>query len=246
MPIQPGVPDVRITDRQDAELASYRALAWQAVLGLIFGLLAPLAMVDPLLWAMPILGTIFSWWGLRRIKNYPAEFLGRKIALAGLTLSLLFLAAAPSDWFAYRRIVRGEARQFSALWFKYLAQDEPQKAYQFTVVPQLRLRLDDHLWAGYRASSDLRDALEKYVESPLVRTLLALGPKAQVRFYDTVGQTHQDNDDWVDQCYAVAYEEDGEKKSFFVVVSMVRRELGSGAAEWRIVRTDGGFRPEGW
>ena len=43
----PSVPDVHITDPQDAELAAYRALAGQAVLGLIFGLLAPLALVDP-------------------------------------------------------------------------------------------------------------------------------------------------------------------------------------------------------
>ena len=61
--MRPSVPDVHITDPHDADLAAYRALAPQAVAGLIFGLLAPLAMVDPLLWALPALGTIFSVWG---------------------------------------------------------------------------------------------------------------------------------------------------------------------------------------
>ena len=49
--MRPSVPDVHITDSQDAELAEYRPLAGQAVLGLICGLLAPLAVVDPLLWS---------------------------------------------------------------------------------------------------------------------------------------------------------------------------------------------------
>ena len=72
--MRPSVPDVHITDPQDAELAAYRALVRQAVLGLILGLLAPLAMVDPMLWAIPAAGTIFSWWALRRIKNDAAAF----------------------------------------------------------------------------------------------------------------------------------------------------------------------------
>jgi hypothetical protein len=244
--MRPGVPDVHITDRQDAELATYRALAGQAVLGLIFGLLAPLAMIDPMLWAIPMFGAVFSWWGLRRIKSHPAELLGSKIALAGLTLSLLFLAAAPTDWLVYRRMVRSEARQFSSLWFKYLAQDEPHKAHQLTVLPQAREPLNDRLWDYYRVSPQSRESLEKFVEMPLVRTLLELGPKAQVRFYTTAAQMHSDASDWVDQYYAVTYEEDGERKSFFVAVRMARRTLSTGAAAWRILQTEGGVRPEGW
>ena len=67
--MRPSVPDVHITDAEDAELAAYRALAGQAVLGLIFGLLAPLALVDPLLWGIPALGVLLSGWAIRRIKK---------------------------------------------------------------------------------------------------------------------------------------------------------------------------------
>ena len=79
-----------------------------------------------------------------------------------------------------------------------------------------------------------------------MRTLLALGPKAQVRFYRTADQTHENDNDRVAQCYAVTYEEQGEKKSFFVVVEMVRRKLSSGQAGWHVVDAQGGVRPEGW
>lgn len=244
--MRPGVPDVHITDSQDAEMAEYRPLAAQAVLALIFGLLAPLAMIDVMLWGVPVLGVLFGWWALRRIRKNAPAMTGRKIALAGLALSLLFLVAAPSDWLAYRSIIRDEARQFSALWFKYLNQEEPQKAHQLTLIPQSRQTLDERLWAYYRNNPKARQDLETYVKSPLVRTLLALGPKAQVRFYQNAGQVHDNDNDQVEQLYAITYEEDNERKSFFVLVRMARRKLSNGNAGWRILQTEGGVKPEGW
>ena len=244
--MRPGVPDVHITDRHDTELAAYRALPGQAVLGLILGLLAPLAIVDPLLWTIPALGAVLSWWALRRIRNNAPAMAGRGMAWVGLTLSLLLLAAAPTDWLAYRQLLRHEAQQFSALWFRYLLHDEPQKAHQLTTLPQFRESLDAHLWAVYRNSPELRRDLEHYVEQPLVRTLLALGPRAQVRFYDTVDQMHDAGREFIDQAYAVTYEEDGQRKSFFVAVRMARMKFVSGGAGWRILQTEAGVRPEGW
>ena len=115
-------------------------------------------------------------------------------------------------------MVRNEARQFSGEWFEYLAQDQPQTAHQMTVAPQSRQPLDDRLWAVYRNAPRLRRSWKRYVKSPLVRTLLALGPKAQVRFYETAAQARDNDNDQVDQVYAVTYEEGSERKSFFVLV----------------------------
>jgi hypothetical protein len=245
--MRPSVPDVHITDPLDADLAAYRALAPQAVVGLIFGLLAPLAMIDPLLWVLPAVGTVVSFWGLRRIWNCGGELLGRKLAWAGLVLSLLFLAAAPADLFTYRRMIGNEARQFSALWFRCLARQEPQKAWQLHLSPQIRQPLDDRLWQFYRNSARQRNNLQAFVKLPLTRTLLALGPNAEARFYQTAGVGRDDdNDDVVDQYYAVTYEEQGERKSFFVLVRMTRYDLGKGQAGWSIVQTEGGVRPKGW
>ena len=92
----------------------------------------------------------------------------------------------------------------------------------------------------------MRHTLEGYVEMPPVRTLLALGPRAVVRFYETVSQWHGGNDDLVESLFAVTYEEGGEKKSFFVDVQAYRRKLADGSAGWRILQTKGGVKPEGW
>jgi hypothetical protein len=242
--MRPSVPDVHITDSQDAELAEYRLLASQAVVGLIFSLLAPLAFVDPLLWILPVIGVVFSWWALRRIRRGEPEIVGRKMAIFGFTFSLLFLAAAPSDWFVYRLFIRDEAREFSELWFQYIAQDEPEKAFQLTLTPQKRLPLDGKLAAYYRDNATPHEDLKKYVASSPVDTLLALGPKAQMRFYQTADQGKINGNEAVGQWYNVSYEEDGEKKSFFVLVKTLRAKLPNGQSGWRIAQVVSG-KPDG-
>jgi hypothetical protein len=244
--MRPSVPDVHITDSQDAEFAAYRALAVQSVVGLIFGLLSPLALLSTAFWALPAIGVFFGGWALRRIKRDPAALTGRKLAWAGLSLSLLFAAAAPADVLVYRSIVRDEARQFSSLWFRYVTRGEPEKAFQLTLPPQTRQPLNDDLWGYYRNNPKASQGLEGYVKMPLVRTLLALGPsRAVVRFYDIANQVHEDDEDLVELLYAVTYEEDGEKKSFFVAVQALRRPV-DGSADWRIYQVGGGVKPEGW
>ena len=151
----------------------------------------------------------------------------------------------PADLLAYRLMLRNEARQFSALWFRYLSQEEPQKAFQLYQSPQFRQPLDDHLWDYYRHTPQQREALEKFVQIPAVRTLLALGPKAQLRFYQTESDGREDSNDVVNQYYAATYEEQGERKSFFLLLHMVRQQLGNKAG-WRITSVEGGVRPEGW
>jgi hypothetical protein len=244
--MRPSVPDVHITDARDGELAEYHPVAWQAVLGLLFGLFAALAMVDPLLWSIPILGILVNVAALRRIRAAAPAVAGRKMALAGFLLSLLFLSAAVGDWWVYRRMVAQEAQQFTALWFRYVTQEQPEKACQLTMAPQARRPLDDQLWAYYRNNPQAREQLESYVKIPLVRTLLALGPKARVRFHGTAGQSRDNLNDQVEQIYVVTYEEDNEKISFFVLVRALRAKQREGGAQWRILQTEGGFRPDGW
>ncbi len=245
--MRPSVPDVHITDARDAEFAAYRALAGQSVVGLIFGLLSPLALLGPSFWVVPCLGAFFSGWALRRIARNDEALTGKGLAWAGLAVSLLLGAAAPTDWAVYRRLIREEARQFTAQWFRYATRGEPEKAHQLTLPPPARQSLGGSLWGYYRTTPKQRQALENYVQMPLVLTLLALGPKADVRFYDTILQSRENNDDLVEQCYAVTYfDEDNEKKSFFVGVQALRTTLSDGRAEWRILRAEGGVRPPGW
>ena len=79
----------RLSDSDDAELAQYQAVSGLAVVALIFGLLAPLAVVHRSFWLIPLTGILLSLLALRQIaRDVPAR-IGRKAARVGLAISML-------------------------------------------------------------------------------------------------------------------------------------------------------------
>ena len=81
----------------------------------------------------------------------------------------------------------------------------------------------------------------------LVPTLLALGQKAQIRYFATEGQGRIGGTDTVYQVYAVTYEEGGKPKTFFVGLELKRMLVEpTGRAAWQIARADGGVTPSAY
>ena len=133
--------------------------------------------------------------------------------------------------------------KFPRAWFDYIKEEQPQKAHQLTLPPHNRRPFNEALWSYYRNNPRPREALKNSVANPAVRALLALGPRARVQFYDTAGQSRGDQGDSVEQLYAVTYDEDGERKSFFIALRMSRAKEDDGKAGWRIVSVEGGVVP---
>ena len=233
-----------LSDPRDVQVTEYRAVSGLALAGLGVGILSPLAMAHPLLWIAPAAGIVLSVAAFRRISRDTRALIGRKAAFAGLTLSVLFGAIAPADWFTYRHLIDREAERFALQWFDFLRQGEVLKSYQLQEAPGVRRPLDDRLWEHYLPGSQDRMLLQDYAGRAEVRSLLALGRKALVRYYDTEGQTRADGADEVKQVYAVTTETMGRKTSYFLRLSMRRYpDPPTGRAYWKVVNIDGGIRP---
>jgi hypothetical protein len=254
--MSPDVPQPHVTEQTDAELAAYRSISGWAVAGLVIGLLSPLALVDPLLWALPIAAGIVCVRAFSRIKQNAPAMIGRKAALAGLWLAVFSLSAAYGDWLYYRWRMRDEARQAALFWFELLAQNRPELAFQLTLPPQQRHPFDERIWDFYVDSEKERvkwfTALKNYVapgkegEPPnLVRTLLALGDSADVRYLGTLDQFFVEPQYVVDQLFAVTFVESGGKKTFFVSIRLARMGAGGEHAAWRIIGAQGGVDENG-
>jgi hypothetical protein len=127
------------------------------------------------------------------------------------------------------------ARQLAESWFHYLLQNEPEKAFQLHQPQSQRQPLDDRLCDFYRNDAAERENLEGFVKTELVRKLLALGPKAMVRYHETVEQAQLKKYDMAIQLYAVTFEEQGERKSFFVKMAMVCEVQPAVEPSWRVV-----------
>ena len=228
------------------EVGEYHAINGLAIAGFLLGMAAPVALLDPLMCVVPWAGVLVNSMALRRIAGRWPELAGRNVALAGLMLSIVFAVAAPIDTFIHQRMMRAEARQFAELWFDAIREGQPHKAHQLTVDPRLRRPLNDRLVEAYREEARWRAELKTSSLHPPTRALLALGPKAQVRFYETADQDRNEFGDWVRLIYAATYDDREDRKTFFVAVVVQRTVLGDGRANWRFIAVDGGVRPASW
>ncbi len=234
-----------LSDAQEADVAEYQAISGTAVFGLLLGILAPLALIHPLLWIVPGAGIFCSAIALRRIARDAPALIGRKAALVGLVLSVLFAGAAPANWFTYRHLVDREARQFALQWFEFLRRGEMLKSYQLQEPPRERLPLDDNLRERFLAAEEERSFLDMYTRRAEIRSLLALGEKTTVRYYDSVEQRHTGEGDVVKQIWAVTAEEAGRKTSYFLELKLRRYAASDlGQAYWQIVDFEGAVNPD--
>ncbi len=228
-----------LTDHDDGMVDEYQALSGWAVAALILGLLGPFALVNVWLTLIPLLGVVAAAVALVRVAMLAPALTGRKVALAGLFLSILFTSAAAADRIAYWRAVDLEARRFAEAWFAFLSVEQPHKAHQLTLAPRYRQPLDDKLPEFYREGEPWHDELQSYVEQPVVRKLLALGERARVRYDGTEAHGSDTRFVGVRQRFSVTYHDaDHGRRTFFVSLGMQRLPLEQGEAAWRLVNAE--------
>jgi len=233
-----------MSDPHDEEVAQYHAVSGLAVAGLVFGVLAVTALIDPLACVLPLAGLLLSVLALRRIAHESPALIGRKAALAGLALSLLFGGTAVAERLTHRWLIRRQARQFAETWFDLLLKHQPEKAYQLTVHPNHRQPFDETLWDYYREGPNSREQLENYVADPGIRTLLALAGKARIRYWQTEMQIRDGERETLYLVYAVTYGKAAKRQTFFVRLQLQRLPLRrAGQNGWRVLDTEAAVRP---
>jgi hypothetical protein len=220
--------------RRDPEI-DYRSVEPWALFGLIAGLLAPLGLLSSVLWLLPWAGIAVNVLALRRLK-LDANRVGRRAALLGLGLSLIFAVLPVVQTAADRVLLPPQGRVVADQFFEFLRQDSPEKALNLKFAPDYQQPLDDELWNFYRYDNEAKEQLNALVRFPLARTLLALGPRAEVRYFRTVGVSAEGNRALVIYWYTVSYaDRDGKKKTFVVSVLMERLPTRKpGINPWRV------------
>ena len=225
----------------------YRSVCGLAIVGLLFGLLSPLALIDPAAWLVPLVAVIICWTAILRIRRHAAVMIGRKVAICGLVIAVLSGTTAVSQWFGRRSFVERQARGIAAAWFTLLANGQPLKAHQLNLIPTERKPLDGDLLDVYKREPKSREYLDKFLKKPLVRTTLALGKKADIRFYKCEGTWGRFGKENVREIYSISFDdENGKRKTFFASV-LLRRSPPKQPDEinWVVADFKGGVQPPG-
>lgn len=237
--------DSKAGEPVDEGLAGYRSVSPWSILSLILGIASPLAMIGPVLWVVPGLGIVVGLVALRSLAADADHLIGRKAAVAGLALSLLFFTAAISAAATNRWWLATEARTVAEQWFELLSEDHPKAAYQMTPQRSAPTTAFPGGWPGGANDEEPKDPLQRFVEQPLIRFLLAHGKQAQIRHWSTeaVGAADKKSDS-ASLVYAVTWQHEDRKESFFVRL-ILRRELGKTIEDgaWTVAHFEGGVNP---
>ncbi len=234
-----------LSEQPEEEVEQYRPVSGLAVAALIVGLLSLGAWIEPFLVILGIIGFFVGLAAMWQIARSAPEMVGRKAALAGLFLSVFALVGAGSQWYTHRMLVRKEATHFAQRWFDLLLNKQTGKALEMTSDAGSQpepVMVDDSLQTPPGAPE--APSAESYAKRPDIRAILAVADRARARYYQTEWQEEKAKADEVQQVYAVTYDNDGRKTSFFVRLKMERSiDEKAEKAYWQIKSSEAGIKP---
>jgi hypothetical protein len=167
------------------------------------------------------------------------------VALAAIGLAAFFLALAGGRLVSAQLLVIRQARPVADRFFEYLRARQPEKAALLNWTPDYRHPLDEDKWLLFKSNDEAKAELKKFVGSPIVRMLLALGDRADVRFYRAARVGVSGNVAQVDYWYTITFvDDDGRKKTYFCSIVLERKPTRDPELNpWRVLDFGGGFNP---
>src|SRR5262245_31605035 len=115
------------------QTTEYTTLSVLAIIALIFGLAAPLAIAGPFLLAIPFFGIAVALVALRRIAVSGGILSGRRAATIGLALCVASAVLPVSHTLIQRAIRQRQAESFGREWVALVTSGDLKKAFQLTV-----------------------------------------------------------------------------------------------------------------
>lgn len=204
---------------------TYRSVSLLAVIGFVLGCLSLLCFFAVGLLVIPVVGIVVCCLASWRVHAKPDQLTGRRMALLGLSLSIMSLIAAPLSETVYRNTMREDAIALGDQFLSLLQSDQPHLAMQLFEPPWERdLVPSDELWKIILSSEERRQEFLAFTDGGTVRALPILGDKADIRLYDIAREGTDNGNDYAELWYAVTYDasigrndaKPGEEETFFV------------------------------
>lgn len=244
----PGLEESHAAEQHyESELNEYRAVSAGAVFGFVLSLISAVAFIHPVLWCMPVVAATTNLVALARINSQAPRLVGRTLALLGLSLSLMFGAAAPTKYMASNFRTRYESSYAVQAWLDAVRQHRLEAAVEWMIEPERRLRPEDDPVVFYRDEPKALNAVRELAERPLVRALEKVGMSSEVRYLGQ--QSHHSNPfkERVASIWAVSYKDQDQLKSILIRVSLERNAKNpQGMDFWWVTKVDLVTTPPAW
>lgn len=187
----------------DPELTQYRAISLWAVATLIAGLSAPLALVGPLLWWLPLLAIPLAWLAFRQLRQPDPRYVGQTATVVGLCLAALFFAWAITQRLSREVRIAHEAQQLADDWLGLILAGKIPEAHQIQSPAARRQANEANLAAFYEAQVEAGRDLAAFEKSEAVAALKGQQGKIEVKFAEVVRHTVEGLTDYFTLRYEV-------------------------------------------
>ncbi|HEV3004933.1 MAG TPA: hypothetical protein VGX78_10755 [Pirellulales bacterium] len=221
------------------EFGRYRAVSALAVTGVLLGLFSILAYIHPLLWLVPLVAIIVNVVALRRIAEASPALIGRKAALVGLALSLIFAIAVPIQRAIHRRELRAESLKIAEEWFNGFRDNHPEIAHRLSRYPTSAATRAQSPLKQFSSGMMSQEALRKFVHDSPNELLLKLGKRARVRLLAHEVVWAEQAMEGVRDFYVVTVGNGPETVSFLISLGTTRsKDLATGDWQWQVTKSE--------
>src|SRR5262249_46001007 len=119
---------------------------------------------------------------LRMIRRSDGQLAGQVPAIGGLCLATFFLGFGLTHHLARQSALEQRGREMADVFMRLLAEGRTQEAYQFRLMPSLRITAPGALAEYYEKNAEAAKELQSFVSSSGVKELLARGREADAQF----------------------------------------------------------------
>lgn len=222
---------------EESDIEQYRAVSPAAIIALLLGLASFLVLTanNLLLLFLPVVAITVALFALAQIARSEGALVGRKAAIAGICLALLFGSSALARSATREWLLHSQARQFAEGWLQLVRRGKLHHAHQLHLSPFQRqsshLSLSDH----YAESEAERDRFEQFFGEPPLNTIAAAASHASIRFEGVVEHATLKKADQVAMLFVLDRPGEDQPQLRFVVVTERSADRQTGDVFWRLV-----------
>ena len=173
-------PSFSSTDAVD--IAEYPHVSRLAAVALLLGLLSVAALSSQFMWCLPVAGVIVAIAALRSIARAKENTLGRRAAVIGLALSLMFAAWAPLRYYVRLQILSRQAQEYAVQWIAFVQEGRLREAHQLQLPQYDRQAPDTDLTEYYENDEIMGMEFKEFSKAPCIRKIVELGDKLRPRY----------------------------------------------------------------
>lgn len=222
----------------DSNSGSYSRVSVVALCALAVSLCSGFIFISTTCIVFSFLGILLSLCAIWSIHRSGSEVFGLGIARTALAISIVAMMATLIYIPYYNKTVEWTAISFADHWFDAAQHNDFPVVWELQRPFWQRNLPEDSMdwWKKHISETRSHEMLHATVKNSLIRTLIALGDKAEIRYYGVKKHTWDETKHYMELIYSVTYSNShGERETFFVELPLQRTyHPKDGMASWAV------------